>query len=91
MLWLDSTYPTTGTSPGDKRGTCSTSSGVPATVEAQSPNAQVIYSDIKVGPIGSTYSAGTGTTGTGTGTSGGSTPTSPGGTPGPTQSVYGQW
>lgn len=33
MLWLDSTYPTDGTSPGDFRGSCATSSGVPATVE----------------------------------------------------------
>jgi cellulose 1,4-beta-cellobiosidase len=90
MLWLDSTYPTTGTSPGDKRGTCATSSGVPATVEAQSPNAQVIYSDIKVGPIGSTYSAGGGP-GTGTGTTSvGSTSTSSSSAPGATQSLYGQ-
>ena len=44
--------------PGISRGTCSTSSGVPATVEAGSPNAYVIYSNIKVGPINSTFSAG---------------------------------
>ncbi|KAJ3725715.1 cellobiohydrolase I-II [Lentinula raphanica] len=56
MLWLDSTYPTDGTTPGDFRGTCATSSGVPATVEAQSPNAQVIFSNIKFGAIGSTFS-----------------------------------
>lgn len=90
MLWLDSTYPTDGTSPGDARGTCSTSSGVPATVESQSPNAQVIYSDIKVGPIGSTYSAGTGP-GTGTGTTSvGSTSTTSSAPSGATQVEWGQ-
>ncbi|KAH9855750.1 exo-cellobiohydrolase [Lenzites betulinus] len=59
MLWLDSAYPTTApaTQPGIARGNCSTTSGVPATIEAASPNAQVIYSDIRVGPIGSTFSS----------------------------------
>lgn len=59
MLWLDSTYPTTKTAsdPGAARGTCATSSGVPATVESQYPGSTVIYSNIKVGPIGSTFSA----------------------------------
>jgi cellulose 1,4-beta-cellobiosidase len=84
MLWLDSTYPTTGTSPGDLRGTCATTSGVPATVEAQSGSAQVIYSNIKVGPIGSTFSS-TGSTGGGGGTS---TTTST--APAATQTIYGQ-
>ncbi|TGO48119.1 hypothetical protein BOTNAR_0492g00110 [Botryotinia narcissicola] len=55
MLWLDSTYPTTQTSAGGPRGICSTSSGVPASVEASSPNAYVVYSNIKVGAINSTY------------------------------------
>ena len=65
MLWLDSDYPTneTTSTPGVARGTCSTSSGVPATVESENPNSYVIYSDIKVGPIGSTF--GSGTSGTG--------------------------
>jgi len=57
MLWLDSTYPTTKTGPGGPRGTCATSSGVPADVEAASPGASVTYSNIKFGPINSTYSA----------------------------------
>jgi cellulose 1,4-beta-cellobiosidase len=57
MLWLDSTYPIGGTSPGDARGTCATTSGVPATVEAASPNANVIYSNIKFGSINSTWTA----------------------------------
>jgi len=62
LLWLDSDYPTTANpaTPGIARGTCSTSSGVPATVEADDPNAYVIYSNIKVGPIGSTFNSGTG-------------------------------
>ncbi|APA15366.1 hypothetical protein SS1G_09020 [Sclerotinia sclerotiorum 1980 UF-70] len=55
MLWLDSTYPTTKTGAGGPRGTCSTSSGVPASVEASSPNAYVVYSNIKVGAINSTF------------------------------------
>jgi cellulose 1,4-beta-cellobiosidase len=55
MLWLDSTYPTDSTSPGAARGDCPTSSGVPADVESQSPNAQVKYSNIKFGPVGSTF------------------------------------
>jgi cellulose 1,4-beta-cellobiosidase len=55
MLWLDSTYPTTGTGPGTARGACETSSGVPADVESKSPGASVTYSNIKYGPIGSTF------------------------------------
>jgi cellulose 1,4-beta-cellobiosidase len=56
MLWLDSDYPTTAdpTAPGVARGTCPTTSGVPSQVESQSPNSQVTYSNIKIGPIGST-------------------------------------
>ncbi|KAH8832087.1 cellobiohydrolaseI [Flagelloscypha sp. PMI_526] len=57
MLWLDSSYPLTKdpSVAGVKRGNCSTSSGQPTDVEANSPNAQVTYSNIKYGPIGSTY------------------------------------
>merc|ERR1712098_582256 len=54
MLWLDSTYPVDSTDPGAARGTCSTSSGVPADVESQAPNSKVKFSDIRFGPIGST-------------------------------------
>lgn len=88
MLWLDSTYPTNATSasPGAARGTCSTGSGVPATVEQQSPNAKVVFSNIKFGPIGST--GGNSTTGTPTSTPGG--PSSTGSSSGPTQTHYGQ-
>ncbi|KAG8973073.1 Exoglucanase 1 [Tulasnella sp. JGI-2019a] len=58
MLWLDSDYPTTAspTAPGVARGSCSTSSGDPATLEASGSNIQVVYSNIKFGDIGSTYS-----------------------------------
>jgi cellulose 1,4-beta-cellobiosidase len=73
MLWLDSTYPVGGTAAGDARGTCPTTSGVPATVEAASPNANVIYSNIKFGSINSTWTA---TSTLGGGGSGGSTATS---------------
>merc|ERR1712025_767749 len=54
MLWLDSTYPVDSTDPGADRGSCPTTSGVPADVESQQANAKVIFSDIKFGPIGST-------------------------------------
>ncbi|RFU76296.1 cellobiohydrolase i [Trichoderma arundinaceum] len=85
MLWLDSTYPTneTSASPGAVRGSCSTSSGVPSQVESQSPNAKVVFSNIRFGPIGSTSGNG-GTTTTRPSVS------STGSSPGPTQTHYGQ-
>jgi cellulose 1,4-beta-cellobiosidase len=57
MLWLDSTYPTTKTGPGGPRGTCATTSGVPSDVESSAASSKVIYSNIKFGPINSTYTA----------------------------------
>ncbi|KAL1515686.1 hypothetical protein AB1Y20_002303 [Prymnesium parvum] len=57
MLWLDSTYPVDGTAPGDKRGTCSTTSGNPKDLEEQVPNANVKFSNIRLGEIGSTTSS----------------------------------
>lgn len=81
MLWLDSSYPTTAdaTKPGVNRGPCSTSSGKPSDVESSASNAQVTYSNIKFGPIGSTFS-GTSSGGSsnppGTTTAGTSAPTS---------------
>merc|ERR1712078_754124 len=54
MLWLDSTYPVNGTAPGDKRGTCPTTSGVPKDVEEKHGKSKVTFSDIRFGPIGST-------------------------------------
>ncbi|KAJ5715885.1 uncharacterized protein N7483_013066 [Penicillium malachiteum] len=61
MLWLDSIYPTndTSTTPGAARGSCDISSGVPATIEDSEASAYVTYSNIKTGPLGSTYSSGT--------------------------------
>ncbi|KIP07351.1 carbohydrate-binding module family 1 protein [Phlebiopsis gigantea 11061_1 CR5-6] len=58
MLWLDSDYPTdkSASSPGVARGTCATTSGVPADVESQVPNSSVTFSNIKWGTIGSTFS-----------------------------------
>lgn len=55
MLWLDSTYPTDKTTWGGPRGTCPTDGGVPAQVEAQYPNSNVKYGDIRIGEIDSTY------------------------------------
>ncbi|KAH6843080.1 glycoside hydrolase [Chaetomium sp. MPI-CAGE-AT-0009] len=57
MLWLDSTYPTDASpdEPGKGRGTCDTSSGVPSEIEESQASSQVIYSNIKFGPIGSTF------------------------------------
>ncbi|KAG6823535.1 hypothetical protein H0H92_009880 [Tricholoma furcatifolium] len=88
MLWLDSDYPTNAstTKPGVARGTCATTSGVPATVESEYPNSSVTYSNIRFGDLNSTYTGGTTTTtttgtGTGTTTSSGSSAT---------QTVYGQ-
>jgi cellulose 1,4-beta-cellobiosidase len=68
MLWLDSNYPLNAsvTAPGVARGPCSATSGDPKTVEATEPNNQVVFSNIKTGPIGSTFSGSTtGTTTTG--------------------------
>lgn len=57
MLWLDSDYPTDRdpSEPGVARGTCSTSSGVPADVEREHPDANYILTDIRYGAIDSTY------------------------------------
>lgn len=55
MLWLDSTYPVNETGAGTGRGTCSTDSGVPSDVESKSGSSSVTYSNIKFGPIGSTF------------------------------------
>lgn len=77
MLWLDSTYPTTKSPsvPGVGRGPCSTTSGNPADVESQHGNAKVIFSNIKVGDLGSTYGNGNEPV-SGSGGGGGSTPSS---------------
>jgi cellulose 1,4-beta-cellobiosidase len=58
MLWLDSTYPTDAPAGklGAARGECATTSGVPSELERDSPNATAKFSNIKFGPIGSTFS-----------------------------------
>ncbi|TPR11185.1 putative integral membrane protein [Aspergillus niger] len=71
---LDYPVNSSASTPGVARGTCSTDSGVPATVEAESPNAYVTYSNIKFGPIGSTYSSGS-SSGSGSSSSSSSTTT----------------
>jgi cellulose 1,4-beta-cellobiosidase len=55
MLWLDSIYPPEkeGT-PGAARGDCPQDSGAPEDVESKYPNAKVMWSNIRFGPIGST-------------------------------------
>lgn len=58
MLWLDGVkYPTTrdASEPGVPRGTCPLTGSEPATVREKFRNAKVTYSNIKFGPIGSTY------------------------------------
>lgn len=62
MLWLDSTYPVDSTAAGAARGSCATTSGDPADVEANVPNSSVNFSNIKFGPIGSTFNSGSTTT-----------------------------
>ncbi|KAL0572161.1 hypothetical protein V5O48_009808 [Marasmius crinis-equi] len=59
MLWLDSNYPLDkdASTPGVARGTCSADSGDPQTVESQHGSASVTFSNIKVGPIGSTFAS----------------------------------
>ncbi|KAJ7263906.1 cellobiohydrolaseI [Mycena rebaudengoi] len=57
MYWLDSSYPTNAsvTKPGVLRGPCSTTSGDPKIVEANQGSNSVTFSNIKSGPIGSTF------------------------------------
>ncbi|KAA1474614.1 Exocellobiohydrolase [Dentipellis sp. KUC8613] len=90
MLWLDSDYPTdaSASSPGVARGTCATTSGVPADVESTEANNSVTFSNIKFGPIGSTFSS-SGSTGPTSGPSGPSSTTTST-APAATQTKYGQ-
>ncbi|KAE8138323.1 putative 1,4-beta-D-glucan cellobiohydrolase A [Aspergillus pseudotamarii] len=59
MMWLDSSYPedADASTPGVARGTCEPHVGDPETVEAQHGSSTVTYSNIKFGPIGSTFDA----------------------------------
>ncbi|KAE8164624.1 putative 1,4-beta-D-glucan cellobiohydrolase A [Aspergillus tamarii] len=59
MMWLDSSYPedADASTPGVARGTCEPHVGDPETVESQHGSSTVTYSNIKFGPIGSTFDA----------------------------------
>jgi cellulose 1,4-beta-cellobiosidase len=59
MNWLDSNYPTDGdaSKPGIARGRCDATAGDPKVVEAAHPDAYVIYSNIKLGALNSTFAA----------------------------------
>jgi cellulose 1,4-beta-cellobiosidase len=59
MNWLDSNYPTDkdASTPGVARGRCDPAAGDPKTVEAAHPDAYVIYSNIKLGAINSTFTS----------------------------------
>lgn len=48
MLWLDSTFPVDADpeAPGKGRGSCETSSGVPAEIESAQANNQVVYCEL---------------------------------------------
>jgi cellulose 1,4-beta-cellobiosidase len=58
MLWLDSTYSVNATIPGMARRPCPESSGNQADIITEFPGAQVTFSNIKVGGLGSTFMAG---------------------------------
>jgi cellulose 1,4-beta-cellobiosidase len=59
MLWLDSeNYPVNSTGLGSARGTCATTSGVPSDIESANADASVTFSNIKFGPINSTFTSG---------------------------------
>jgi len=57
MLWLDSKQPVDASesTPGVARGPCATTSGVPSEIESQFPHSSVTWSNVKWGPIGSTF------------------------------------
>ncbi|OGM44124.1 cellobiohydrolase celD [Aspergillus bombycis] len=59
MMWLDSSYPedADASTPGVARGTCEQHAGDPEKVESAHGSATVTYSNIKFGPIGSTFDA----------------------------------
>ncbi|KAH8423049.1 glycoside hydrolase family 7 protein [Aspergillus melleus] len=57
MKWLDSTYPEDSTALGSARGTCEPGEGDPDKVRSAHPDATVTFSNIKFGPIGSTFDA----------------------------------
>jgi cellulose 1,4-beta-cellobiosidase len=54
MNWLDSDFGNS-TSKGYKRGSCSTDAGDPTNLESNFPNSDVKFSNIKFGPINTTF------------------------------------
>lgn len=54
MNWLDSTVPEGSTAPGAERGPCAVDAGDADKLEKEHKDAYVIYSNIRVGEIGST-------------------------------------
>jgi len=68
MLWLDGNWPLDkpATDPGVARGTCATTSGNADDLIKSVPNSKVTYSNIKFGPIGSTFRSIGGSTPSGT-------------------------
>lgn len=57
MRWLDSNYPEDSTDVGASRGPCPSDGGNPDDLRASVPNSGVVFSNIKFGPIGSTFNA----------------------------------
>lgn len=58
MHWLNSPFPTDAPidKPGVARGPCSITSGKPEDVERDTPGATVVFSNVRTGTLGSTYS-----------------------------------
>merc|ERR1712157_702646 len=54
MLWLDSIYPTDSKDSTNYRGSCSIDSGLPADVEADKADSNVVFSNIRYGHMGQT-------------------------------------
>merc|ERR1712117_299649 len=60
MNWLDSATPSkdgkrTAADPGVKRGPCTMTAGDPLQLRGQYPSAHVLYTNIMVGELGSTF------------------------------------
>jgi len=57
MHWLDSTVPENAPpgTPGAERGPCPTSGGKSGQIQAEQPDAQVVFSKIRSGELGSTF------------------------------------
>lgn len=57
MRWLDSNYPEDSTDVGASRGPCPSDGGDPDDLRESVPGSSVVFSNIKFGPIGSTFNA----------------------------------